>query len=308
MRRPHPKRLGRPAAKLRIGGLLTVLFIRLFTCCAFAGLAAHAAAQPQPAPSRAEAKVLRGGWFPLDPYQYREYRRGTAVLTGYDIEIERALARILGVEIQLPEIAWEEHLAAVAAGNADIAAGATFSEARDRYAYFSKPYRQETDVLVLRRGMSARYKFDNVEQMLEAFERQHFRLGVIAGFIYANDKVNAYIADPAHEASIVKVGDDTENLRNLLTGVIDGFIADRIVAATVAWRQQKSGEIEEYPLYLTTPIHFMLSRASQSEAMLVRLNGAIDEIGRSGEIQRIADTYALPILFTRPSTPIGSRR
>ena len=152
-------------------------------------------------------------------------------------------------------------------------------------------------MLVLRRGVGPRYRFNDVAQMLEAFERQHFRLGVIAGFTYASDKVNAYIADPAHDATIVKVGDDTENLRNLLAGVIDGFIADRIVAATVAWRQQKSGEIEEYPLYMTTPIHFMLSRASQSPAMLDRLNGAIDDIRRSGEIKRIADTYALPILI-----------
>ncbi len=293
MRRPHPKRLGRPAAGSRIACILAVLV----ACGALIALAADAAAQPQPSPSRAEARVLRGGWFPLDPYQYREYRRGTAVLTGYDIEIERALGRILGVDIQLPEVVWEEHLAAVAAGKADLAAGATFSEERNRYAYFSKPYRQETDVLVLRRGAGARYRFNDVAQMLEAFERQHFRLGVIAGFTYASDRVNAYIADPAHDATIVKVGDDTENLRNLLAGVIDGFIADRIVAATVAWRQQKAGEIEEYPLYMTTPIHFMLSRASQSPAMLDRLNGAIDDIRRTGEIKHIADTYALPILI-----------
>jgi polar amino acid transport system substrate-binding protein len=299
MRRPHPKRLGRPAVRSRVGGLLTVLFACgiLFACGALIGHATGAAAKPQTPPNRAEARVLRGGWFPLDPYQYREYRRGTAVLTGYDIEIQRALGRILSVDIQLPEVVWEEHLADVAAGKADIAAGVTFSEERNRYAYFSKPYRQETDVLVLRRGAGARYRFNDVAQMLEAFERQHFRLGVIAGFTYASDKVNAYIADPAHDATIVKVGDDTENLRNLLAGVIDGFIADRIVAATVAWRQQKSGEIEEYPLYMSTPIHFMLSRATQSPAMLDRLNGAIDEIRRSGEIKRIADTYALPILI-----------
>ena len=52
------------------------------------------------------------------------------------VEIERALARIMGVEILLPEIAWEEHLAALAAETADIAAGATASEARSGYAYF----------------------------------------------------------------------------------------------------------------------------------------------------------------------------
>jgi polar amino acid transport system substrate-binding protein len=243
------------------------------------------------------AKILRGGWYPWDPYQYRVYRGGTAVLTGFDVEIERAIARILGVELALNEISWEDHLAALAAGKSDIAAGATYSAERDRYAYFSKPYRQETDVLVLRKGASAHYRVADVGQMLAAFDQLHFRLGVIAGFTYADPKINAYIADPAHDDFIVKVGDDIRNLQNLLDGRIDGFIADRIVAATVAWRQQKSGAIEEHPLHWSTDIHFMLSRASQTPATLGRLNGAIDEVKRNGEFQRIADAYALPILI-----------
>jgi polar amino acid transport system substrate-binding protein len=267
----------------------------------FAGATAGAAPEPSPKPDEhplpPETKVLRGGWYPWDPYQYREYRRGGPVLTGFDVEIERALARVLGVEIVLTDMAWEEHGAALAAGSADIAAGATYSPERDRYAYFSKPYRQETDVLVLRRGASSRYRFVNVEQMLDEFVRLRFRLGVIAGFTYADQKINDFIADPSHGDLIVKVGDDVRNLQNLLDGRIDGFIADRIVAATVAWRRQRSGEVEEYPLRVSTDIHFMLSRASQSPAMLARLNGAIDEIKRSGEFQQIADAYALPILI-----------
>src|SRR5262249_61314166 len=59
---------------------------------------------------------LRGGWYPWDPYQYRDYRRGVPILTGFDVEVERALARIMRVELVLPEIAWENHLAALAAG------------------------------------------------------------------------------------------------------------------------------------------------------------------------------------------------
>jgi polar amino acid transport system substrate-binding protein len=242
-------------------------------------------------------KVLRGGWYPWDPYQYRVSRGGTAMLTGFDVEIERAIARVLGVELILNEASWEDHLAAIAAGTSDIAAGATYSGERERYAYFSKPYRQETDVLILHKGASEHYRFADVEQMLDAFDKLHFRLGVVAGFIYADAKINAFIADPSHADFVMKVGDDARNLQNLLDGRIDGFVADRIVAATVAWRQHKSGAIEEHPLRWSTDIHFMLSRASQSPAMLDRLNGAIDEIKRSGEFQRIADAYALPILI-----------
>src|SRR5712692_2079781 len=100
----------------------------------FAGAAACAAAE---VPSSPATKVLRGGWYPWDPYQYREYRHGVPVLTGFDVEIERAVARALGVELVLTDLAWEDHLAALARGTADIAAGATYSEERNSYAYFS---------------------------------------------------------------------------------------------------------------------------------------------------------------------------
>ena len=271
-------------------------------------LAGVAAAQTKPETSseiKTETKSvsgsnhLRGGWYPWDPYQYRDYKRGVPVLTGFDVEIERALARIMGVEIDLPEIAWKDHLAALMAGTADIAAGATASEARGLYAYFSQPYRTETDVLILPRGTSRRYPFHTVEGMLDTFAKEKIRLGVVAGFVYADSRVNDFIADPAHRDWIVPVGSDAENLRNLLAGAIDGFLADRIAAATTAWRRNAGAGIEEHPLRFSADIHFMLSRASETPQMLSRLNDAIDKLRNSGELRRIADFYALPVLINQ---------
>jgi len=261
-------------------------------------VSAGAAAAQNPAPPNPDLPArasdpahLRGGWYPWDPYQYRDYRRDVPILTGFDVEIERALGRIMSVEILLPEIAWENQLAALSAGTA--------SEPRSRYAYFSKPYRTETDVLILPRGASGRYPFHTIEQMLDTFGKQKFRLGVVAGFVYADDRVNAFIADEAHRDQIVAVPSDAQNLRNLLAGVIDGFLADRITAATTAWRRHEGARIEEHPLRFSTNIHFMLSRATQTPQMLARLNDAIDELRRSGELRRIADVYAVPVLINQ---------
>jgi polar amino acid transport system substrate-binding protein len=156
----------------------------ILACLASAGIAAaQTAVSPKPDLSarNPHADPLRGGWYPWDPYQYRDYRRGVPVLTGFDVEIERALERLLGVEILLPEIAWNAHLEALAAGTADIAAGATRSEARSAFAYFSKPYRSEADVLILPKGAAGRYAFSTIDEMLETFAKQKFRLGVVAG-------------------------------------------------------------------------------------------------------------------------------
>ena len=92
-------------------------------------VSAAAAQAPVATTPDSGSRHLRGGWYPWDPYQYRDYKRGVPILTGFDVEIERALARIMGVEIDLPEIAWKDHLQALNAGTVDIAAGATASEA-----------------------------------------------------------------------------------------------------------------------------------------------------------------------------------
>ena len=167
------------------------------------------------------------------------------------------------------------------------------------YAYFSQPYRTETDVLILPRGSSGRYPFHTVAEMLDTFAKQKFRLGVVAGCDYADNRVNDFIADPANRDWIVPVASDAENLRNLLAGVIDGFLADRVAAATTARRRNAGARIEEHPLRFSTDVRFMLSRASETPQMLSRLNGAIDQLRSSGELRRIADYYALPVLINQ---------
>ena len=154
----------------------------ILECLASAGIAAaqtHVSPNPDlNARNRQYADPLRGGWNPWDPYQYRDYRRGVPILTGFDVEIERALERILGVEILLPETAWNAHLEALAAGTADIAAGATRSEARSRICVLLEAVSQRD-----RRPDSPRARLDDtrsrtVEQMLETFAKQKFGWGL----------------------------------------------------------------------------------------------------------------------------------
>ena len=253
------------------------------------------------------ADRLRGAWYPWDPYQYRDYRRDVPILTGFDIEIERALERLIGKEILLPEISWQDQLTGVADGTIDIAAGAVYSDARNAYAYFSKPYRTETDVLILRKGAGVRYPFRTVEGMLDTFAKEKFRLGVIAGYIYADPRISAFITDPANKDQIFPVAGDAQNLRNLAAGLIDGFLADRIAASTTSWRRDQGSLIEEHPLRFTADVHFMLSRATQTQQMVAQLDNAIDELKRSGEFRRIADFYALPVLIHQTLDSEGFR-
>ena len=250
------------------------------------GHGAVAQTAPIPTPDQSshgpERSRLRGGWYPWDPYQYRDYRHGVPILTGFDVEIERALARIMGVELLLPDLAWQEHLAALAAGRADIAAGATYSNERTAFAYFSKPYRSETDVLILPSGASGSYPFRTIEQMLDTFAKQKFPIGVIAGFVDADDRVNAFIADPrnAHHRcrNCRRCAEPAQSSRR----PDRRFLADRIVAATTVASPRRRSDRGASTTF-SADIHFMLSRATQTPETLGRLDAAIDELKGSGE-------------------------
>ena len=135
--------------------------------------------------------------------------------------------------------------------------------------------------------------------MIDTFKSRKFRLGVLAGYVYADPRVNDFIADPANQSRIVPVATDALNLQNLLAGVIDGFLADRIAATTTAWRRGQGHLIEEHPLRFSTDIFFMLSRASQTPERLARLDQAIDQLKSSGEFNRIARTYVMPVLMNQ---------
>src|SRR5262249_58474086 len=96
----------------RVDRRLTVITLAWLLLAGVA--AAQNPAPPNPdLPARvSDAAQLRGGWYPWDPYQYRDYRRGGPILTGLDVEIERALAPIMRVGNVLPRIALADHLVA----------------------------------------------------------------------------------------------------------------------------------------------------------------------------------------------------
>jgi hypothetical protein len=54
------------------------------------------------------------------------------------------------------------HMGDIKNGVRDIAAGAFKNPERAEYAYFSAPYRKETDVLYVRKGDASRYLFKDV--------------------------------------------------------------------------------------------------------------------------------------------------
>jgi len=250
-------------------------------------------------PTSAEtiSNTLRCGWYHWDPYQHTVNQGELRQLTGLDVQLVRAIFDRMGYEVLYDEVTWKQHQIDLKEGKRDIAAGAFRNAERASYAYYSAPYRTETDVLYVRQEDAARFRFKDPDELMRLFTQHSARLGVVDGFYYG-PTVMRYIEDPVNASRIVEVGNEVLNFENLLAGKIDGFIIDRLVAATLTWRhgwQTKVAEIS--PPVFSASIHVIFSKKSTKPELVDEFNRNLAEIRDSGTYGRIVREYLLPVLL-----------
>jgi len=242
-------------------------------------------------------KTLRSGWYLWDPYQYTVVKDDTKQLTGLDVRLVRAAFQPLGYEVTCDEVSWAQHQRDVQNGVRDIAAGAFQNAERAEYAYYSAPYRTETDVLYVRKRDATRWRFQNTDDLMRQWREKPIKLGIIDGFYYG-PAVMAYINDPTNASRIVRVGNDVANFENLLAGKIDGFVIDRLVGATLVWRHGWQNQVTEVstPVYTET-IHVIFSKKTTTPELVTAFNGSIAALHQNGQYNRIVREYLLPVLL-----------
>jgi polar amino acid transport system substrate-binding protein len=82
----------------------------------------------------------------------------------------------------------------------------------------------------------------------------------------------------------------------LLAGRIDGYLSDRIVAATQIADRGVAALVEEHPVLAHGDIHLMFSKASVSPRVVADFNRAIEAIRDGPVYRRLNEKYTFPIL------------
>ena len=244
-----------------------------------------------------EKRVLRNGWYLWEPYQFNKLTSGGYVLVGMDIELVKTLANRVGIAMETEQIAWKTHQEELRAGTRDIAAGATYSDARAEYVYFSTPYRYEENSLFMMHNSDKELNFNSVSEFLAQVRLQNFLLGITKGFIYADPQINLFIKDESNKDLIFEYDNDVEALQALIRGDIDGFMSDRVVGAAAILNQKANSQVREVQLHVKTPIHLMFSKKSIPIQLVNKFNNEIKEFITSDDYKKIVKTYLYPVLL-----------
>ncbi len=265
-------------------------FVRVAVLVPALGLCGGVRAEKEP--------EIRGGWSPAIPYQYEEvYDPGILTLRGLDIEVMQEAARRAGYKPVFEQVSWGENLQAIRGGELDFALGATPREDRREWAWFSVPYRTESIMLFLRHGERETWQGATPIARIRGILSGGGKLAAVRGFYYGPEAASL-LASEELRGNILETGSNAESLAALLTGTVDGFLADRLAGASVAWKAGALGRIDAIPgVIYETDVSIMFSKASGRPGDVEAFDAALEEMKQTGELDRLARYYLVPQLL-----------
>jgi polar amino acid transport system substrate-binding protein len=234
--------------------------------------------QAQTNPERASIECqLTMGWDPWPPFHYTGFG---GELTGFDIDLLRAMAAEAGCELAFERDSWASLISRIREGSIDLVTGATMTDSRRTFAHFSDPVRQEQFALFIRTGEANRWRGESLREMME----EGMRLGVTDAYVY-DDSVHEILDDPDFAAQVVRSRFGEANLGHLLEGEIDAFVEDLYAATSMIRRLGFEGAISRHRLRLgdNTEVRIMYSKETVPEELVTRLNDSLARLKESGE-------------------------
>jgi polar amino acid transport system substrate-binding protein len=227
------------------------------------------------------------GWDLWPPYQYVSE---TGILIGIDIELAKMIFAKAGCEISYVEMPWKRHLNDLEFGRVDIAPGASFTEDRAKYAFFTLPYRQERVSLFIRKELKT---YDHMRSVAE-FMASGATVAMVLGYYYGPE-FERLIESRTYAAYITQVRSDAQLFQMLSMKRIDGFLADPY---TVAAHANVYYEVNEFrPLFdvYSGDIHFMLSKKRFTEPEVNGINQAIQQLTDDGSLAAYLKSQQLSV-------------
>ena len=227
---------------------------------------------------------LSSTWEPWEPYQFLGE---TGQVTGLDNDLVSAIAKSAGCSVSFLKRPWKRSLVEVAAGDSDIAPGASFSKERAQYAYFTDAYRSETMSLFVLNENLTKYSFTNIDELMAS----DASIGVVRGYHYG-ERFKSARENTSKAVTIQESGSDEKNLKKLLKGRIDFAIVDPYSGVHLLKQLGVADKVVIHPVTINSDdIYIMLSKKSVSKETVKKLNEGLKSIRTSGEYQKIINNY-----------------
>lgn len=203
------------------------------------------------------------------PYEYRENQE----FVGIDVEIAQEIAKSIGRELQIEDMAFDSIIPALVSGKADIGvAGITVTEDKLLNVDFTDTYVQASQAIII--------KTDNTE-ITGPDSLEGKTIGVQLG------TTGDQFASDVKDSKVERYNKGFEAVQALAQGKIDAVIIDDQVAKALAAESEAVKVLDEP---FTTEEYAIAVKKGNTE-LVDQINTALKELKDSGKLQEIVDKY-----------------
>lgn len=202
------------------------------------------------------------------PYEY--YEDGDIV--GIDVEIAKAIAAKLGMELQIEDMAFDAIIPAVTSGKADFgAAGMTVTEERQRSVEFTDTYANSNQVAIV--------KEDSDITGSDALAGKI--IGVQLG------TTGDALATEIKDVTVERYNKGLEAVQSLTQGKIDAVVIDQATAEAFVKKTEGIKILEEK----MSEEEYAIAIKKGNMELVEKMNEAIKELKEEGKIDEIVAKY-----------------
>ncbi|MFT6269040.1 MAG: polar amino acid transport system substrate-binding protein [Alphaproteobacteria bacterium] len=225
------------------------------------------------------------GFDAWEPYQYADVGGRVA---GLDIELISGVVEQIGCELTYQQGTWVDLLAALRKGDIDMLLGASKTEAREQFAFFSDAYRMEEFSLYIRKDDQGHAVYESLSE----FIADGSKIGIVADYFYG-EEVAELLDDPEKSKSFINAIMGELNVARLLDEDIAGFLEDSFVGASMLRRKALSEYIVAHGITIQTgDAYVMFSRQGITENQLSRFNVELRNVKKSTKYQELLTKYS----------------
>ncbi|MFT4655113.1 MAG: polar amino acid transport system substrate-binding protein, partial [Patiriisocius sp.] len=191
-------------------------------------------------------------------------------------------------ELKYEQGTWVDLLAALKKGDIDILLGASKTEAREQFAFFSDAYRMEEFSLYIRKDDQTHAGYESLTEFIAGGSQ----IGIVSDYLYG-EEVAELLDHPEKSKLFVNAMIGEINVARLLDEDIAGFLEDSFVGASMLRRKALSEYIVAQGITMQTGnAYVMFSRQGITQGQLALFNAQLQRVKESTKYQELLSKYS----------------
>ena len=210
------------------------------------------------------------------PFEYQKLVDGKNQIVGSDVELAKAIAKELGVEVEFSPMSFDNVLASLDSGKADLAiSGVSKTEERSQVYDFSIPYYTSKNKVIVRKSELTNYQ--SVKDLAQK------KVGAQKGSIQ-----ETLVKETLQNSSLVSLPKNGNLITDLKSGQLDALIFEEPVAKGFV-ENNPDLAIAEFDVDNDKEDSYAVAMKKDSKELKDAVDKTIQKLKDSGELDKLID-------------------